>query len=60
MNFEQFLNIYRADYARDQLLHTNASITDIAHSSGFQTVRTFNRVFLEQTGMTPSAYRDQG
>ena len=60
MNFKQFLNIYRADYARDQLLHTNASITDIAHSSGFQTVRTFNRVFLEQTGMTPSAYRDQG
>ena len=59
MNFKQFLNVYRADYARDRLLHTDESITDIAHSSGFQTVRTFNRVFLEQTGMTPSAYRER-
>lgn len=59
MNFKQFLNVYRADYARDQLLHTDASITDIAHASGFQTVRTFNRVFLEQTGMTPSEYRER-
>lgn len=58
MNFKQFLNIYRIDYARDQLIHTDASITDIAHASGFQTVRTFNRVFLEQTGMTPSEYRE--
>ena len=46
-------------YARDQLLHTNASITDIAHASGFQTVRTFNRVFSEQTGMTPTEYRQK-
>lgn len=59
MNFKQFLNVYRTDYARDQLLHTDASITDIAHSSGFQTVRTFNRVFLEQTGLTPSEFRGQ-
>ena len=57
MNFKQFLNIYRIDYARDQLIHTDASITDIAHASGFQTVRTFNRVFSEQTGMTPSEFK---
>lgn len=59
MNFKQFLNIYRTDYARDQLTHTNASIIDIAHASGFQTLRTFNRVFLQQTGMTPSEYREK-
>lgn len=59
MNFKQFLNIYRADYARDQLLHTTDSITEVALSSGFQTIRTFNRVFMEQTGMTPSAFRNK-
>lgn len=57
MNFKQFLNIYRADFAREQLLHTDDSITDIAHNAGFQTVRTFNRVFLEQTSMTPSEFK---
>ena len=57
MNFKQLLNIYRADFARDQLIHTDASITDIAHASGFQTVRTFNRVFLDQTGVTPSEFK---
>lgn len=57
MNFKQFLNIYRIEYARDQLLLTKNSITEIALNSGFQNMRTFNRVFLEQTGVTPSEYR---
>lgn len=57
VNFKRFLNVYRADFARDQLLHTDLEITEIAHASGFQTMRTFNRVFQEQTGMTPSEFR---
>lgn len=57
INFKQFLNMYRADFARDQLLHTDMDISKIAHISGFQTIRTFNRVFREQTGMTPSEFR---
>jgi len=57
MNFKQFLNVYRVDFASDQLVHTDKSITDIALSSGFQTMRTFNRAFLEQTGITPSEFR---
>ena len=57
MNFKQFLNMYRIDFACDQLIHTEKNITDIALSSGFQTMRTFNRAFLEQTGITPSEFR---
>ena len=57
VNFRQFLNIYRADFAREQLLHTDIEITEIAHLSGFQTTRTFNRIFKEQTGITPSEFR---
>lgn len=58
MNFKQFLNTYRMEYAQEQLLHTNDSIAQIAHSAGFQTVRTFNRIFAEQTGVSPSSYRN--
>ena len=57
MNFKQFINTYRMEYAQEQLLHTGDSITQIAHNAGFQTVRTFNRVFYEQTGVSPSDYR---
>lgn len=56
-NFKHFLNMYRVDYAGDQLLHTDCDISEIAYSSGFQTIRTFNRVFQAQTGMTPSEFR---
>lgn len=59
VNFKRFLNIYRADFARDRLVHTDCDITEIAHASGFQTMRTFHRVFQEQTGMTPSEFRSR-
>lgn len=57
VNFKQFLNIYRADFAMEQLIHTDAGITEIAHLSGFQSARSFNRTFKEHTGMTPSEFR---
>ena len=57
INFKQFLNVYRIDYACDQLIHTEKNITDIALNAGFQTMRTFNRAFMTQTGMTPSEFR---
>lgn len=59
MNFREFLNIYRIEYAREQLLHTEKSVTEIAHSCGFQTMRTFNRVFMQQTGSTPSEFQQK-
>ena len=33
------------------------SVTEIALRCGFQSIRTFNEVFLEKTGATPSAFR---
>ena len=57
INFKQFLNIYRIDFACDQLIHTDKNITEIALNSGFQNMRTFNRAFQSQTGLTPSEFR---
>ena len=57
MNFRLFLNMYRIDHARQQLLQSDADVVDIAFGSGFQTLRTFNRVFLQHSGMTPTQFR---
>lgn len=35
------------------------SITEVSEIAGFPTIRTFNRVFQRQYGMSPSAYRKQ-
>ncbi len=39
------------------LLSTDASITDIALSSGYQALASFNRQFRSHTGMSPGGYR---
>ena len=36
---------------------TNRTILDIAMESGFESQRTFNRVFKEKYRVTPSEYR---
>ena len=59
MHFKQLLNIYRTEFARDQLLYTEQSITRIASLSGYQNSRSFNRAFLAQMGMTPTEFRSR-
>lgn len=54
MHFSQFVNWYRVDAATSLLRNTTLSMTEVAAHSGFQSIRTFNRVYLELTGSTPS------
>ena len=56
IGFVKYLNIIRITQASEMLLHSDATITQIAYNCGFQNVRTFNRVFKEITGHTPSEY----
>ena len=43
-----------------ELLHDRSrSIIDIAFAVGFESLRTFNRVFAAHTGMTPTTYREK-
>ena len=56
-NFNQYLNRLRSEYAANQLLYTEDSITDICYGSGFESQRTFNRAFKACMGMTPREYR---
>lgn len=53
LHFSKYVNLYRVDMATYLLLHTDLPITEIALQSGFQSIRSFNRVYLELTGKTP-------
>lgn len=56
-NFNQYLNAVRLDYACTLLKYTDQSITDVCLNSGFESQRTFHRVFRESYRMTPRQYR---
>lgn len=56
VSFSDFINGLRVDHACTHL-KKGLSITEVAFASGFSSIRTFNRVFLQQTGMTPREYR---
>ncbi len=57
--FVRYLNLIRISQAAELLLTTDAKISDIALRCGFENIRTFNRVFLEITGFTPSEFIKQ-
>jgi AraC-like DNA-binding protein len=59
-NFYQFVNEYRIDYIREQLQRDQSvKILDLAMTAGFSSKSTFNAVFKQFTGLTPSQYRRQ-
>ena len=56
-NFKTILNQYRFEYAITLLRETDKPIADIAAESGFQSLRTFNRVSDEMYHATPNQLR---
>lgn len=58
MNFPRFMAGIRVMEAC-RLLEQNNSITDAALRTGFSSIRSFNRCFMQQTGMSPKSYKKQ-
>lgn len=61
-NFNDFLNNFRMEHVKHQLLLTenaDADIMQLAFNSGFNSKATFYRVFKERVGHTPSQFRKQ-
>lgn len=58
-SFYDFLNLFRHREAMKLLgdPHKDFTITDIAYRAGFNNRNSFYRVFKQQTGQTPSEYR---
>ncbi len=59
-NFHNFINFYRVVEAQKLMKKENqkdSKIIAIAFDAGFKSKTTFNRVFKNYTGLTPSEYR---
>lgn len=57
MNFRQYLNRIRLEYAMQLIRSTREPLTRVWENAGFNSQRSFNRVFQETVGMTPLEYR---
>ncbi len=57
MKITDYVNRLRVDYARGELVATDRPVIDIALDAGFESLRTFNRVFARVEGTSPTAYR---
>ncbi len=57
-SFVKFINAYRVKEAKKLLIDNNKILTldAISKLAGFKSVSTFNRVFKNETGVTPSFY----
>lgn len=55
--FKDYLCQKRVQVAMDLLIRSNSPMKDVAAESGFGSVATFNRVFREKKGCTPTQYR---
>ena len=57
-NFKHFINEYRVNYAKHLLVSENKmTMTEIAYTSGFQSLRSFNRAFVDIEGVSPRTFR---
>lgn len=59
MTFITYLNYYRIYMASFQLQDTDLQVTEIALEVGYESVKTFNRVFKEVKGCSPTVFRKQ-
>lgn len=57
-SFPSFVNKLRSSNAAYLLTHKNFSTTDAAMDSGFESSRTFYRVFKQNYGVTPLQYKN--
>jgi len=57
ITFSEFLISRRVNFAANLLIQTREPVHEIAASSGFSSIATFNRVFRDQKKCTPTQYR---
>ena len=53
-----FITKFRLEKSKELIRNTNHSLNTVAEMVGFSHIRTFNRVFKKQEGITPSEFRE--
>ena len=56
-SFRNYINALRINRAKQLINETTLGITDIMYECGFRNQSTFNRVFLDEVGVSPRIYR---
>lgn len=56
-SFKEYLSYVRVAKVKAALASSSASIISIAMNAGFESVRTFNRIFKREEGINPREYR---
>ena len=59
LNFTAYLKRLRIEKAKKLLLTTDLKLNEVGISVGVENARGFARIFREETGMTPSVWREQ-
>lgn len=57
MSFKDYINRKRIEKAKALLKEGTLSVTEIAYDCGFESIRTFNRVFKATNGVAPSMFK---
>ena len=58
-SYNSYVNQYRVREVCSRLCNTSDSILKISEECGFRSLRSMNRNFKEQTGITPAEYRSK-
>ena len=58
-NFREYINMLRIDKSKELLEKSGMKILDIMLECGFKNQSSFNRIFSEDTGLSPRVYRQK-
>ncbi len=59
LKINEYINKLRIEKSAQLLLDTEKTVIEIAYEVGFESLRTFNRVFFSETKMNPGQYRQK-
>lgn len=57
VTFQEYIKRLRIDKARWLLRNEKISVTEVSYQSGFKDIKTFNKLFKSECGMTPTQFR---
>ena len=58
MRFSDYLNMYRLEKAKNLLLKTDISVTEVAYEVGYDNPSYFTKIFRIQNGVSPKKFRE--
>ena len=59
VTFQEYIKKLRIEKAKWLLMTGNTGVTEICYQSGFRDVKTFNKLFKQECGMSPSGFRKE-